>query len=163
MIWIYENLTADESASLRQLEPFMDIGFDRDKSGGRIIYGTFCAGHEIKKGKIEEIRKVRFFGLDAVKQGFISDDIMDARTLCYDIKFHGQLEMFSDSTPNRRAILDYLGVKPAPWTKIIAVPVVTYMNHYKDEPSALDWLDLSSLKKWNIDIYDYIDIGKRWP
>ena len=32
----------------------------------------------------------------------------------------------------------------------------------KTVTSALDWLDLDSLKKWNIDVHQYIERGKRW-
>lgn len=164
MIWIYENLKPTDFDELQKLEPLMNIDYKSGDDGElAAFYMTFRAGYEIRDGKIEEIRKIRFFKLEETKQGFICDDLHITLMLCHFIRKKISLETLAESTPNANQVNEYLKNKSSPWESLIAVPVRTYIEHYKkNNPKMLDLLDVDLLREWKIDIYEYLERGKRW-
>lgn len=92
----------------------------------------------------KEIRRIRFFELKQVRQGFICDDWSEARMLC------GYLQnsnLFKEEIEKKyRWVSDYLKIyRENHWLDILAIPVTSYLKNYSDDTEMLENIDLNNL------------------
>ena len=156
MIYIFEKLTPENKRVLLKHEPFMDFQFSINNRS--YYWQTSCAGFEIRNGKYTEIRKARFYSFAQLKEGFICDDIGEARWLS---PLAGkEIEDFKENSDKYNGLMDYIRtcILAAEVLSTIAVPVRAFCKHFSEvSPSQLDILDLKSLNEWDINILDYIE------
>lgn len=95
----------------------------------------------------KEIRRIRLFEIEHVRQGFICDDWEEAKELS---KYMDGIDRDKSAIQGRyRWINDYLTPrKQNVWMDLIAMPVTVFLKHYQDNPRALEWVDLNSLMGW---------------
>ena len=138
-------------AELDYLNPMMDYG----NAGVRHQFVTRCVGFEIKDGMIQDIRKIRFFKVDDSKTGFITDDFEEAHSLTRLLNF-GHCELLLEQYPRISEYLEETDGKPP---QMIAISVRAFIegNLSPLQRHLLDHLDLDSLEKAGINIFDYID------
>ena len=142
MIWAFEYLTEKQKQDLKYLNPFMDFMYSRAKM--EYNWKTFCAGYE--NGK--EIRRIRLFQFEQIRQGFICDDFYEAINLCAYLESPQDEWNIEWMQKNHLWIPDYLtGMKESKfkhWLDNIAIPVTTFIKYYQSD-KMLDLIDLNSL------------------
>ena len=138
-------------AELDSLNPMMDYGND----GVKHRFTTSCVGFEIRDGLVQDVRKIRFFNIDESKAGFITDDFKEAHLLTSLMKF-GHNEQLLEQYPQISKYLQETDGKPP---QMIAISVRAFIegNLSPLQRHLLDHLDLDSLEKAGINIFDYID------
>lgn len=94
----------------------------------------------------KEIRRIRLFSIEQVRQGFICDTWEEARTLSMYLQ---NVDTIKTEIENEyRWIKDYLSLRRQNiWIKIIAIPVSIYLEHYEKDDAALEKIDLQCLMK----------------
>gem|GEM_PF-4224182 len=138
-------------AELDYLNPMMDYGND----GVKHQIKTRCVGFEIRAGMVQDIRKIRFFNVDESKEGFITDDFKEAHSLTRLLNFNHH-EQLVEQYPQVSKYLDETDGMPP---KMIAISVRAFIegNLSPLQRHLLGHLDLDSLEKAGINIFDYID------
>lgn len=155
MIWIYEQLTDEETRVVSKKEPF--LGFSYEPKYG-IYIQTERHTRETKGGKVVELRKAKLFGFKEIGQGFICDDIDQAHLLSKLIKklpFSGK---DVQQLNNLDRILEYLHTADSVLVEWISIPIETYCKYYskKNPKHLLDVMDVDSLGEWKINLSDYM-------
>ncbi|MBT3750185.1 MAG: hypothetical protein HOG34_14490 [Bacteroidetes bacterium] len=136
-------------AELVYLNPMMDYS----NNGGSHRFITSCVGFEIKDGLVQDIRKIRFFNINNVTRGFITDNFNEGYRLCYHLKGSAEDKLIQ-SYPD---IVGYLEKTP----RIRELPIALSVNGFIEgniSPSRrhiLDRLDLGLLKDSGINIFEY--------
>ena len=92
----------------------------------------------------KEIRRIRLFSVEQVRQGFICDNWEEARVLSMYLQ---NVKSVNKKIENEyKWIKDYLySRKDEIWINIIAIPAFIYLEHYEKNDSALELIDLQSL------------------
>jgi len=146
MIWAFEYLTDKQKKELGSLNPVMDFqySFAKREFSFQDRYQAFENG--------KEIRKIRFYELQNVRQGFICDDWEEARKLCMIFEAKGKPCEYAKEqiVKEYKWIPDYLhGMKDSPlnhWLSIIAIPVKIFLEYYRGEEDMLKKIDFELLK-----------------
>ena len=94
----------------------------------------------------KEIRRIRLFAIEQVRQGFICDNWEEARLLSMYLQ---DIETIKTEIENKyKWIKDYLLTrKDNIWLKVIAIPVSIYLEYYEKNDAAIKLIDLESLMK----------------
>jgi len=151
MIWIYENLTEKDTIKLKELNPYMDYHWGQKNNTH--YWQTYCERLDIINGKVQDVRKAKFFNLSQTRQGFICDDINEAQEICAIRDGFSRPELV-EKNPD---IIEYLDTHKSIWIRNIAVPVINIIKYFADnDPGLLDILDLGLLGKYKVDYTPYI-------
>jgi hypothetical protein len=137
-------------AELVYLNPMMDYS----NKGGSHRFITSCIGFEIKDGLVQDIRKIRFFDIDNVTRGFITDNFDEGYQLCSHMPGLEESELIH-KYPD---IAHYLENTPKIKRLPIALSVRAFIQGVNTPRKAhlLDFLDLNQLEEAKIDIHKYI-------
>jgi hypothetical protein len=151
MIWIFENLSKKEIENLSYLNPLMDFKYSM-KEG--YLFKTFCSGTEIKEGYVQDIRKIRLFNIENMKQGLICDDIKQAKELS--LLINGEIASLKYTDIKDSKVVEYIEESNNNWIDWLAVSVKCFMQYSKDSNISLsNLLDIGELKRYNIDYHNY--------
>ncbi len=137
-------------AELDYLNPMMDYS----TMGGSHTFTTSCVGFEIKDGLVQDIRKIRFFNIDNVAKGFITDNFDEGFQLCSHMAGLEESKLIH-KYPD---IAHYLEITPEVKRFPIALSVRAFIQRVNTPGKAylLDYLDLEQLRAAKIDIFKYI-------
>ena len=128
--------------------------FTIDKSRLKAFRDAYISGYKaferipavIADSLEKEIRKIKFFSIEQVRQGFICDNWEEAQIL----SMYLQNDEFVKAKieDEYKWIKDYLLVrKDNIGINIIAIPVSIYLEHYERNAAAIDLIDLDCLMK----------------
>ncbi len=124
-----------DSQRLKAFRKAVELGFEEFQTIPVLILNTLR----------KEIRRIKLFKLEQVRQGFICDDWEEAR------KLSGYLQnplIFKEIEENYKWIPDYLSIrKENVCIDIIAIPVSIYFGYFSHKDEHLDQVDLKNLLK----------------
>jgi hypothetical protein len=94
------------------------------------------------KTLMKEIRRIRLFSIEQVKQGFICDDWEEAKELC--MLLDGCENVEQNIEKEYRWIPDYLSLrKDNNWMTVPAVPVVIFLDHYSGDEEKFQMIEMN--------------------
>jgi len=130
MVWAYEYLTDKIKAEIAYLNPFMDFQYSQKKR--MFSWKTYFEGFDENK---REIRRIRLYHLDDLRQGFICSEFGEAMCIANYLEDPEDKENIAWVKENYPWIPDYLrGMETSPykhWLSIIAIPIATYIEYYE--------------------------------